>query len=82
MEEQVTPTNVVVRFPDGSREFRYPQEPLKEGDIIWHDGMRYRILALVQNDGGPASATVEPESDGLGALLISEEGALRLELVP
>ena len=71
----------IVRFPDGDREFVYPTKPLKEGDVIWHDGARHRILSIVENGGGPKTATAEPESDGLGNLLTSEEGALRLVAV-
>jgi hypothetical protein len=56
----------------------FPANPLKEGDVIFHDGTRWRILSIVQNDGGPQTATVEPERDGLGNLLTSEEGALKL----
>jgi hypothetical protein len=71
-------SSIIVNFPDGTREFVYPANPLNEGDVIWHDGGRYRILSIVQNDGRPQTATVEPETDGLGSLLTSEEGALRL----
>jgi hypothetical protein len=70
--------SVIVHFPDGDRELVFPAKPLKEGDTIWHDGARWRILSIAQNDGGPQTATVEPESDDLGNLLTSEEGALRL----
>ena len=70
--------SVIVHFPDGDREFVFPANPLKEGDVIFHDGTRWRILSIVQNDGGPQTATVEPERDGLGNLLTSEEGALKL----
>ena len=74
-------SSVIVYFPDGSREFVYPAKPLNEGDVIWHDGARFRILSITQNDGRPHTATVEPETDDLGALLTSEEGALRLVAV-
>ena len=71
-------SSIIVNFPDGSREFVYPANPLNEGDVIWHDGGRYRILSIVQSDGRPQTATVEPDTDGLGSLLTSEEGSLRL----
>ena len=71
-------SSIIVNFPDGTREFVYPANPLNEGDVIWHDGARYRILSIAQNDGRPQTATVEPDTDGLGSLLTSEEGALRL----
>jgi hypothetical protein len=70
--------SVIVYFPEGTREFVYPAKPLTEGDVIWHDGTRYRITSLAQNDGLPQTATVEPDTDELGSLLASEEGALRL----
>ena len=71
-------SSIIVYFPDGTREFVYPANALNEGDSIWHDGARYRILSIVQNDGLPLKATVEPDTDGLGSLLTSEKGALRL----
>jgi hypothetical protein len=73
-------SSVVVRFPDGSREFRFPESGLKEGDVIWHDGQRYRVVHVGSEDGEQPIATVEPESDDLGDLLQSERGAI--ELVP
>lgn len=72
--------SLIVRFPDGSREFRYPREPLKAGDTVWHDGQRFRVLAVSQ-DGGPQTATVELDSDSLGDLLQSERGGIVLELI-
>ena len=69
---------MVVNFPDGSKEFLYPSRELKEGDAVWHDGVRFRVLSIVQNDGRPLTVTVEPVSDDLGALLRSEEGGLVL----
>jgi hypothetical protein len=68
----------IVNFPDGTREFVYPANPLNEGDVIWHDGGRYCILSIAQNDARPQTATVERDTDDLGSLLTSEEGALRL----
>jgi hypothetical protein len=71
--------SVVVRFPDGTREFRYPEKGLEEGDVLWHDGQRYRVVH-VSDDGNQPVATVELESDDLGDVLQSERGAI--ELVP
>ena len=73
--------SVVVHFPNGSREFRYPPEPLKAGDFVFHDGQRYRVLHVSQDGGGRASVTVEPDSDDLGDLLQSERGGVVLELI-
>jgi hypothetical protein len=70
--------SIYVRFPDGTREFLYPSRELEEGDSIWHDGTRYRVLSIAQTDGQPYTVTVEPETDSLGDLLRSEEGAVRL----
>jgi hypothetical protein len=70
--------SILIRFPDGTREFLYPSRELKEGDHVWHDGTRYRILSLVQNDGQPVTAMVEPVTDELEDLMRSEEGALVL----
>jgi len=72
----------IVHFPDGSKEFRYPSRPLEEGDVVWHEGSRYRVLAVTEADGRQATVTVEPDSDDVGDLLTSEKGALSLELLP
>jgi hypothetical protein len=77
-ESEEAMSSIYVRFPDGSKEFLYPSRELKEGDTIWHDGTRYRVLSIAQNDGKPQNVTVEPEAENLGDLLSFEEGALRL----
>lgn len=70
---------LIVRFPDGSREFRYPETALQVGDAIWHDNVRYHVISVTENDGGDqVTATVEPDPQGIGDLLGSEEGALVL----
>jgi hypothetical protein len=70
--------NVVVRFPDGSREYRYPAEALEEGGLIWHDSKPYRIVRVETDDQDNAVVTVELDSDELGDLLGSERGAIQL----
>jgi len=70
-------SSIVVRFPDGSKEFRFPEKMLEEGDAIWHDGQRYRVIS-VSADGDQAAVVVELDST-LGDTLRSEEGAVRLE---
>ena len=70
--------NVVVRFPDGSREFRFPAAPLEEGGIIWHDSAPYRIIRVDTDDNDNAVVTVELDSDDLGDLLSSERGGIQL----
>jgi hypothetical protein len=37
-------SSMVVNFPDGSKEFLYPSRELKEGDAVWHNGVRFRVL--------------------------------------
>lgn len=69
--------SVVVHFPDGSREFRYPPTPLKDGDIVWHEGKRYRVIH-VSSEGTRATVTVELDSDDVGGLLDSERGGIVL----
>jgi hypothetical protein len=69
---------VVVHFPDGSREFRYPAKPPEEGDVLWHEGERYRVTHVAEEERG-LSLTVEPDSDDLGDLLGSERGGIVLE---
>jgi hypothetical protein len=68
---------VVVHFPDGSKEFRYPAEPLKAGDVVWHEGERYRVLQ-VSTDADTTSVTVELDSEDIGNLLSSERGGIVL----
>jgi hypothetical protein len=71
---------LIVRFPDGTREFRYPDHPLEVGDAIWHDGVRYHVISLSEDaEGDQLTVTVEPDAESLGDLLGSEEGALVLE---
>jgi hypothetical protein len=70
--------SVVVRFPDGSREFRFPPEPLKEGDVIWHEGRRYRVIQIESEESDRPVVTVELDSDDLGDLLGSERGGIQL----
>ena len=70
---------LIVRFPDGTREFRYPDRSLEVGDAIWHDNVRYHVVSVAEDDGGDqVTATVEPDAESLGGLLGSEEGALVL----
>ena len=72
-------SSVVVRFPDGSREFRFPEKMLEVGDVVWHDGERYRVVHVATDDDDPV-VTVEPEPDELSDILRSERGGV--ELVP
>lgn len=70
---------LIVRFPDGTREFRYPDRPLEVGDAIWHDDVRYHVVSVTEDaDGDQLTVTVEPDAETIGDLLGSEEGALVL----
>ena len=70
---------LIVRFPDGTKEFRYPERPLTVGDAIWHDNVRYHVVSVRENDeGDQLTVTVEPDPESIGDLLSSEEGALVL----
>jgi hypothetical protein len=71
-------SSISIRFPDGSREFRYPERPLEVGDVLHHDGERYRVLSVSNNDDGRDRATVELIAEDLLDKLQSEEGGLRL----
>jgi hypothetical protein len=71
-------SSIVVRFPDGSKKFRFPEKELEEGDTIWHEGARYRVVSVSSDGAGRPVAVVEPESSSLGDLIQSEEGAIRL----
>jgi hypothetical protein len=72
----MTPDAVIIRFPDGSKEFRFSE--IVEGDVIWHDGARYSVLSVSVDGGGRPVAVVEPEATSLADVLQSEEGAIRL----
>jgi len=72
---------LVVRFPDGSKEFRYPERPLEIGDAIWHENTRHHVIATDEDDEGrQVAVTVEPDPQGIADMLGSEEGALVLTL--
>jgi hypothetical protein len=71
-------SSISIRFPNGSREFRYPERPLEVGDVLHHDGERYRVLNVSNNDDGRDRATVALIAEDLIDKLQSEEGGLRL----
>jgi hypothetical protein len=73
--------SIVVRFPDGTKEFRYPQKMLAVNDVIWHDGQRFRVVSVTSDADEQAIVVVEPKSSDLTDLLRSEEGAVRLEAI-
>ena len=69
--------SIVVRFPDGSKEFRFPDKMLEQGDVIWHAGEAFRVVNVNMDDGERPVVSVERDA-GLGDTLRSEEGAVRL----
>ena len=69
---------LIIRFPDGTREFRFPEPMLEEGDVVWHDGARYHVVSISTDGAGRPFAVVEAEDPSLGELLQSEEGAVQL----
>ena len=71
-------STIIIRFPDGTREYRYTGRDVEQGDVIWHDGDEWTVLAVISNDGGPQTATVELNSDGIADTLMSEKGAIQL----
>lgn len=71
---------ILVHFPDGSREFRFPSKPLEPGDKLWHDGERYTVIHVTEDPDHP-SVTVELDATDLGDVLDSERGGIVLEPV-
>ena len=49
-----------------------------EGDIIWHDAQRYRVVHVGTDDEENPVVTVEPDPDDIGDVLSSERGGIRL----
>ena len=63
-----------VRFPDGTKECRYTDHDLEEGDALWHDGVRFRVREVEADHGSVVAVTVEPDSNNLVELPTSERG--------
>jgi hypothetical protein len=55
-------SSILVRFPDGTKEFRYPAKVFEEGDLLSHDGVSYRVIEVVVDGDDGVSVTVEPDS--------------------
>jgi hypothetical protein len=71
-------SSISIRFPDGSREFRYPQVEIRVGDVLSHGGARHRVLSVSGEESGRHSATVERVPEELTDLLGSAEGGIQL----
>jgi hypothetical protein len=72
--------SMVVRFPDGTREFRYPENVPGAGDLMWHRGEPFRVVS-VNEDGGRVVVIVETTSQAIGDQLLSEEGGIHLDAI-
>jgi hypothetical protein len=70
--------SITVRFPDGAKEFRFPEKLPVEGDVLWHEGQRFRVISIQSTDDQHAIVIVEADSTFTDTLR-SEEGALVLE---
>ena len=71
-------SSITIRFPDGSRDFRYPPKAPEVGDVLYQENAPYRVISVTGDGDGRDIVIVEPVSDGLGVLLQSEEGAIHL----
>ena len=70
--------SILIRFPDGTKEFRYHERQLQPDDILLHDGAHFRVVSVSGDGNGRDVVVVESASHGIGDLLLSEEGAIRL----
>lgn len=52
---------VVIRFPDGSKEFSFPDSMLEPGDVVWHDGERYLIDSITWDGIRGVATTTGPD---------------------
>ena len=73
--DQHASTSLGVRFPDGTKQFRFPTQMPEAGAALWHDGERYRVIS-VSADGNERSLVVESDSS-TGDILASEGVAIR-----
>lgn len=71
--------SVFIRFPNGTREFRMSEKPLEVGDVVRHDGERYRVTHITSDRDGLSTVIVTPESPTIGDMLRSEDGGIVLE---
>lgn len=72
--------SVIVHFPDGSKEFRYPENGLEEGDVISHAGSRFRVVSVKADGERHTANVVAANPDELMDHLTSEEGSIALQL--
>ena len=74
--DQHASTSLVVRFPDGTKQFRFPNQMPEAGDALWHDGEHYRVISVSADENGAWSLVVESDSS-TGDILASEGVAIR-----
>jgi len=55
--DQHASTSLVVRFPDGTKQFRFPNQMPEAGDALWHDGERYRVISVSADGNGAWSSS-------------------------
>ena len=71
-------SSITVRFPDGTKEFRFPDKLPAEGDAVWHEGQRFRVVS-VQSTGDEHAVVIVEADSSFTDTLRSEQGALVLE---
>jgi hypothetical protein len=62
-------SSILVRFPDGTKEFRYQEVMLEAGTVVWHEGASYRVVSV--EDGEQAIAVVESASPSVEAHVLA-----------
>ena len=68
-----------MRFPDGTKQYRFPTQMPEAGAALWHDGERYRVISVSAVGNGAWSLVVESDSS-TGDILASEGVAIRKRL--
>jgi hypothetical protein len=71
--------SVIVHFPDGSKEFRYPENGLEDGDVISHAGSRFRVVSVNADGERHTVKVVTAHPDDLRDIL-TLEGSIELQL--
>jgi hypothetical protein len=57
--DQHASTSLVVRFPDGTKQYRFPTQMPEAGVALWHGGERYRMISVSADGNGASSLVVE-----------------------
>ena len=71
-------SSIVIRFPNGDRHFHMSTKLYKAGDLVQHNGTRYRVTD-VRPHRDAYLVTVEPDLPTIADLMKSEEGAMVVE---